>query len=246
MTVKVALPVNTQPPSPLDRQEDGRLRVIDVWPTIQGEGPFVGMPAVFVRLAGCNLDCPQCDTEYTTPLLPAAASGLLTVGLLLSLVRSNAKDVKTKLVVLTGGEPFRQNIEPLCQRLCQEDYQVQIETNGTLCLPMMPWYSENLTVVCSPKAPTINPQLRGHIKALKYVLSAGEFSQEDGLPTSVLGNGLAPARPWAGFPRDRVYVQPADLGCPLLNKVNLDVTVGICLRYGYRLCLQVHKLCHLK
>jgi 7-carboxy-7-deazaguanine synthase len=243
MTVKVSLPTNTQSISKPDQNPDGNLRVIDVWPTIQGEGPFVGMPAAFVRLAGCNLQCPQCDTDYTVG--PRGKSIQYDVTTLLGVIRGNARDVKTKLIVFTGGEPFRQNIEPLCQRLCQEDYFVQIESNGTLSLSQMPWYSGNLFLVCSPKAPMINGHLRGHIKALKYVLSADAVDPNDGLPTSVLGNNLSPARPWAGFPREQVYVSPADVGCPLINKANRDAAVKSCLTYGYRLSIQIHKLCGL-
>ena len=42
------------------------LEVVDLWQTIQGEGPFAGMRAIFIRLAGCNLQCPFCDTDYTS------------------------------------------------------------------------------------------------------------------------------------------------------------------------------------
>ena len=41
------------------------LQVNSIFYTIQGEGPFAGRPAIFIRLAGCNLQCPGCDTEYT-------------------------------------------------------------------------------------------------------------------------------------------------------------------------------------
>ena len=43
--------------------------VHSIFPTIQGEGPFVGQPAIFIRLAGCNLQCPACDTDYTLSLI---------------------------------------------------------------------------------------------------------------------------------------------------------------------------------
>jgi len=47
-------------------RQDGALEIIDIFPTIQGEGPFAGEPAIFVRLAGCVLQCPLCDTDYTS------------------------------------------------------------------------------------------------------------------------------------------------------------------------------------
>jgi len=93
---------NIQPIEKSVFDEEGRLNVVKVWSTIQGEGPFTGTPAVFVRLAGCNLQCPLCDTNYTTNRKLRSAEEVA------DLVQSEHS--KTSLVVLTGGEPFRQNV----------------------------------------------------------------------------------------------------------------------------------------
>ena len=60
---------NGQPIEKVQRTFDGTLEVHSIFKTIQGEGPFCGTPAVFIRLAGCNLQCPWCDTclLYTSP-----------------------------------------------------------------------------------------------------------------------------------------------------------------------------------
>src|SRR4051812_43477144 len=97
------------------------LEVIQVFDTWQGEGPFAGTPAVFIRLAGCNLQCSFCDTLYT-----GLTRQVVQIYTLLAQVQSFRKK---GLVVLTGGEPFRQNIGPLCRTLITHGYFVQIETN---------------------------------------------------------------------------------------------------------------------
>jgi 7-carboxy-7-deazaguanine synthase len=153
--------------------------------------------------------------------------------------------VRRPLVVLTGGEPFRQFVSPFVRELTMRDYPVQVETNGTLCPPIIedsfPWYYEKLMIVCSPKAPKIHPGLHSRIHCLKYVLDYRAVDPADGLPTSVLESGVAPARPWKGF-AGPVYVNPADTGDPVHNKANLDACVQSCMKFGHRLGIQLHKL----
>ena len=81
---------------------------------------------------------------------------------------------------MTGGEPFRQNIEPLVGRLLEQDLRVQIETSGTLWvdLPEHP----GLSIVCSPKTKNLHPDIIPRIAAFKYVLGADCVDPKDGLP----------------------------------------------------------------
>lgn len=141
------------------------------------------------------------------------------------------------LVVITGGEPFRQNLSGLVQHLLDAGYDVQIETNGTL-YQELPF--DKITVVCSPKTGTVSRKLQPHISALKYVLHADRL-MTDGLPTSALDHSAAPylARPWPGF-KGTVYVQPVDI--PGSGTEHLDATVESVLDNGYTLCLQTHKI----
>lgn len=102
---------------------DERLRVIEVYTSVQGESSFVGLPCVFVRLAGCNLRCTWCDSTYTFKGgEPRAIDDVV------------AEVVATgvPLVELTGGEPLvhRQAI-PLLQRLCDRGLTVLLETSGS-------------------------------------------------------------------------------------------------------------------
>ena len=122
----MTIDVNKQP-AEKQHLTDFTVEVHSIFDTIQGEGPFAGSPAVFIRLTGCNLQCQFCDTEYTSvreAITPVEA---------LNRVKAAHGDSPRGLVVLTGGEPFRQNISPLCAALLHAGYHVQIETNGTMC-----------------------------------------------------------------------------------------------------------------
>lgn len=221
--------LNAQAIEKIDTSDE--LDVHSVFATIQGEGPFVGMPAVFVRLAGCNLQCPFCDTEYTTGRHRLSAVDLAAQ------VQAQA-NATTRLVVITGGEPLRQRIHHVVKLLKDLGFLVQIETNGTLT-PF--WIAPlGVSIVVSPKTGFVHPAIWEHAAAVKYVLSAGAIDPRDGLPTYVLGHSANPrvARPpsdWSGA----IYVQPADDEHYTQNLAAAIASVG---RHGYRLSLQTHKL----
>lgn len=220
------------------------LDVVSIFDTIQGEGPFAGERAVFVRLAGCNLQCPLCDTDYTSNRKMMGHQSILNeIKWAYNKFDSVNEDY---FVVLTGGEPLRQNIGPFLRFLIdQRRYvgriHIQIETNGTLHSPELPWFSPHLSIVCSPKTPKLHPDIVQFIQTYKYVLREGEVDPEDGLPTSVLGNGLKPARPQVGF-TGTVYIQPADEQDETKNKANLEACLYSCYRFGHRLGFQFHKI----
>lgn len=246
--------LNKQPAEGRDAAPDGSLEIVgDPWFTIQGEGPFAGRVAVFVRTAGCNLCCPSCDTDYTSDRRRWTEEELTK-----KVVNEASPDGwKNRLVVLTGGEPFRQNIGPFVESLLWCNYEVQIETNGTLhSIHPFPFASPNLTIVCSPKTPGVNDDLKRWIKAYKYVLDADHVSPTDGLPTHTLGNEFGVARPHRGFAGE-VYVQPAE---PVVTREdtltegvrnqqyerNVKAAVESCMKFGYRLSLQLHKIIGVK
>lgn len=234
--------MNQQAPEKSVFTADGSLQIHSLFHTIQGEGPFTGHRAVFIRLAGCNLQCPQCDTDYTSNRFAESPQTLLTA--------VQAKQA-SGLVVITGGEPFRQNIVPLCKELTDAGYFVQIETNGTLPPPSMLFHElcnldisqrRGVYVVCSPKSGKINPVLRCTIAAYKYVLTDGDVDWTDGLPVHVLDHSVGGrvARPHDGF-QGPVYVQPCDLKDDR-NYWNTAVAVRSTMEHGHIIQLQVHKL----
>lgn len=212
----------------------GRLAIHSIFHTIQGEGPFSGHPAVFIRLNGCNLQCQFCDTEYT------AINELMLDYQIVAKVRKLIGDNGTKLIVITGGEPFRQNITPISDIFCNLGFTVQVETNGTL--PPSQDLNHDVVIVCSPKTGKVNPEMVKRVNAFKYVLNHKSQDIEDGLPISVLGHSVKDKvfRPQEGDTRT-VYLQPMDAHDHIENKHNIDATVQACLKFNYVLQLQTHK-----
>lgn len=240
--------INNQPPEKADRREDGRVVVHSIFYTIQGEGPFAGEPAVFVRLAGCNLQCPACDTEYTshrTLMRPEDVYSEVCVALVDWHGQAVGGDGMPggNLVVITGGEPFRQNILGVVAYLLKEGFRVQIETNGSLYPgDAFPFHHPDLTIVCSPKTSNVHRKLVEHIAAFKYV-ATGESIQDDGLPQHALEHPNAGRlfRPPAGW-RGTIYLQPVDEQNEAKNAYNRAAVMVACMKHGHRLCLQLHKI----
>lgn len=245
--------INTQTITKQDLSAPDSLSVNSIFYTIQGEGPFAGTPAVFIRLAGCNLQCPFCDTEYSSndiqdPVeITNRAIRLIPKNLIVLASTDNAP-----LVVITGGEPFRQDIRRLVKMLLNYGFRVQLETNGTLFIDDFPQLSD-VTVVCSPKTGAINKQLAPFIDAYKYIIHAGKVSPVDGLPVTSLEhtakNGVA--RPITiisshGLSKAQIYVQPADEQNMFVNDANLKEAIKSATTFGYRLCIQVHKIINME
>lgn len=223
--------MNTQPAEKKDFRENGELEVHSIFKTIQGEGPFSGHRAIFIRLAGCNLQCPLCDTDYTS------GREFLSVQNVLSRIKDLAGEERY-LVVITGGEPFRQNLSPIINALISNGYKVQVETNGSL-YHELPW---GAMIVCSPKTGSIHPALEDRIIAYKYVLHADEVCA-DGLPLRALNHpvNVRLARPSMHY-KGAVYLQPVDVGDEVENKRHLDAVLRSVLKHGHTLCLQTHKI----
>lgn len=224
---------NNQLPMAAKYEQSGAVDLHSFFPTIQGEGPFCGERALFFRLHGCNLRCPGCDTEYTQQKSFVAPA----------FFPNTARELNWQsgsLVVITGGEPFRQNIGPMILALLEAGYRVQVETNGVLAPDGVPWDHPRFSVVCSPKTQRIHETIWQNALAFKYVLRAGEVDAEDGLPTRALLHKAAPrvARPPAGA---KVYVQPMDEADPAANALNLDAAIRSVMEHGHVLQIQVHK-----
>lgn len=228
--------MNIQPREKREPSYDGLLAVHSIFQTIQGEGPFCGTPCVFIRLAGCNLQCPACDTDYTSKREMMSPHDLLFK------VR---KKRGSGLVVLTGGEPFRQHVGELVHVLIDAGYYVQVESNGTMNPPGGPWMHDTgarsgAYLVVSPKTGKLNPLALEAACALKYVVRAGQIA-EDGLPLSALDMPNRPARPPQGWHRP-VYVQPIDTQDADENREHTAAAVASCIEHGHTLQLQIHKL----
>jgi 7-carboxy-7-deazaguanine synthase len=109
-----------------DRQGVPRLKITEIFRSLQGEGDAVGFPTVFVRLTGCPLRCQYCDTSYAF----SGGQWMTLDAILEEVSRLNAAHV-----CVTGGEPLAQrNCLPLLVRLCDAGYKVSLETSGAIAV----------------------------------------------------------------------------------------------------------------
>lgn len=142
----------------IDRIASAVYPVVEIFHSIQGEGSWLGRPVTFIRLAGCNLRCPWCDTGWDKYTI------------------MNVKEICEKVdqydVVITGGEPLIHDILPLLFGLkdtlgcCRS---IAIETNGTM--PTSRLFSQLTWIVASPKPETgykLCPECIAH--ELKFVV----------------------------------------------------------------------------
>lgn len=208
------------PIRPPEKGDGSILQVQKIFPTLQGEGPFAGRPSVFIRLGGCNLACDFCDTEFED-LTPWNMEDII----------AHVLTYPMRLAVITGGEPLRQPIEPLCEALLNAGFDVQIETNGTLYRPL----DSRVSIVCSPKTTTGNyaplrPDLLPHVSALKFIISAAHPLYRH-VPEMGQADYAIP-----------VYVQPMDEYDAAKNASNVALAKELSMTHGYRLSLQLHKI----
>ncbi len=203
------------------------LFVKKIFKTLQAEGPYVGTPAIFIRLGGCNLACSFCDTEFENYSEKLLEEVIIEVQ---NLSKNSNDKQSVFLVVITGGEPLRQPIYKLCDRLLQLNYKVQIETNGILYQEL----PDAIDIVCSPKIANskyhnIRQDLLPKITAFKYIISAN-LPGYDKVPD--LGQSLY------DIP---VFIQAMDEYDEKLNIANKKLAVAIALENNYRLSYQIHK-----
>lgn len=105
-------------------QREDKLRITEIFYSLQGEARTVGLPTVFVRLTGCPLRCVYCDTEYAFQ-----GGEMMSLDAILQQVRS----YRPGYVTVTGGEPLAQpNCLPLLSLLCDEGFEVSLETSGAM------------------------------------------------------------------------------------------------------------------
>ncbi|HEY1315043.1 MAG TPA: 7-carboxy-7-deazaguanine synthase QueE [Steroidobacteraceae bacterium] len=164
-----------------------RLRVNEIFHSLQGEADAVGYPTVFVRLTGCPLRCRYCDTEYAFH-----AGEWLDLESIVEKVRTYG----ARHVCVTGGEPLAQpNCLKLLARLCDHGFQVSLETSGALDIAAV---DPRVSRVVDVKTPGSNEAARNRIEnfdlltpkdQLKFVICSRQdydwskaFLQEHGLP----------------------------------------------------------------
>jgi len=127
------------------------LRVTEIFRSIQGESSHAGRPCAFVRLTGCPMRCTWCDSEYT-----------FTGGERVSIedVMRRVREYGCQLVEVTGGEPLAQaEAFELIRRLCDEGYEVLIETGGYVSTEGV---DERAKIILDVKCPASGEAERNH------------------------------------------------------------------------------------
>jgi 7-carboxy-7-deazaguanine synthase len=115
------------------------VQVAEIFYSVQGEGAWTGTPAIFVRLAGCNLSCGFCDTDYSLKRLMSVDDVLEEI---------EVAGGTCPMIVLTGGEPLAQEEAPtLIEALRAGGRRVHIESNGTTYVPL----PDDVWLCVSPK-----------------------------------------------------------------------------------------------
>jgi 7-carboxy-7-deazaguanine synthase len=245
------------------------LMVTTIFPTLQGEGPFSGCPATFIRLTKCNLACAFCDTffdagEYMTfsHILSSAHWGWRQF-----YVKHDSLPftIRKPMLVITGGEPLLQpNTAAFCRYAITSGYQVQIETNGMFFQDL----PKEVHVVVSPKCNeatreyiTPHSKMLKRADSLKFVVSADEPGYKE-IPQF--------ARVWLYQHPGEIFISPMNVyktePVPLAggslaqrveqnerfsfwdpklldtekNQMNHEYAGMLCMKYGLRLSLQSH------
>jgi 7-carboxy-7-deazaguanine synthase len=215
------------------------LPVNEVFETIQGEASNAGTPALFIRLQGCPVGCPWCDTKYTWDLdendrateveaITEAPHTELWYHGEIDILVERAVRSRCPLVVITGGEPCLYDLTHLTGMLISKDKRVQIETSGTheiLCHP-------NTWVTVSPKI-----DMPGGFDVLASAMArADEVKMPVGRTADLVKLiRLLDERP----KRDGVliWLQPLSLS-PKATELCVDQAI----KQGWRVSLQAHAL----
>jgi len=145
---------------PTIKPDSGLFGVNEIFETVQGEATFTGTPAVFLRLQGCDVGCPWCDTKHTWDLsdedrrptvseiaFRKTGDGRSWAETDLAGLLAVLRTYRARHLVITGGEPALYDLVPLSSALADEGWQVQLETSGTETIRI----DERAFVTVSPK-----------------------------------------------------------------------------------------------
>ena len=136
------------------------LRVTEIFFSLQGESETVGLPTVFVRLTGCPLRCHYCDTAY-------AFKGGVRMGI--DDIMQRVASYQASYVTVTGGEPLAQkDCLILLRTLCDQNYQVSLETSGALSLRDV---DNRVVNVMDIKTPSSGESARNDWQNMSYLKS---------------------------------------------------------------------------
>ena len=215
-------------------------KVNELFQTIQGEGVYTGVPAIFVRLQGCDVGCAWCDTKHTWEIDPAKKSDLILLTNKSNesdrWADSSAKEIvdeikrlgySANLIVITGGEPCMYDLRELTQVLHEFGFDIQLETSGTY--PVL--VDAKTWVTLSPKV-----NMRGKKVVLKEALQrANEIKHPVGTEKDIeqLDSLLAQLK---SVKDKTICLQP------ISQKAKATaLCMQTCIERNWRLSVQMHK-----
>lgn len=216
------------------------LNINEMFETIQGEGAHTGIPSIFVRLQGCPVGCPWCDTKHTWEIkadlsvTPAAVinKGQESETYFISdeaalLAQFSMEGYVAKHVVITGGEPCMYDLRPLTKLLHDNGYSTQIETSGTF------------EVLCDARTyVTVSPKINmkgGYDVLVSALERANEIKHPIAMQKHIdeLDALLSSVSSLEG---KQVCLQPISQ-----QKRATELAVKTCIERNWRLSLQTHK-----
>ena len=141
-----------------------KLKVNEIFYSLQGESSYVGLPTTFIRLTGCPMRCNYCDTEYAFN-----DGNNLTVIEILDVI----SNYKTKNITVTGGEPLAQKeCWNLLESLCNQNYIVSLETGGGITIKNI---DERVKIILDIKTPGSGEEKNNLWDNLKFIKSEDEI-----------------------------------------------------------------------
>lgn len=144
---------------PVDREAGTRLRITEIFLSLQGESTRVGLPTVFVRLTGCPLRCGYCDTAY------AFSGGQVRE---LDAVLAEVANYGVQHVCVTGGEPLAQRASlTLLHALCDQGHSVSLETSGALDVSAVDPRVSRIVDIKTPGSGEVEKNLWRNLDALR-------------------------------------------------------------------------------
>lgn len=217
-------------------------------PTLQGEGPSVGRPCIFLRLSLCNLDCSWCDTPYTwdwsgkngIPYSKEQEIKKVPVETVEKWIRENATQER---LVITGGEPLLQQtrLTPMVDNLVGNGWWVEFETNGTIMpnddllalarFNVSPKLSSSGVELEKAIVPSVIRRLNDHGAAFKFVVKTVDDFHEMRAVVTEFG-----IDPW------KVYVMPEGRTRQEILRT-LPEIFDLCSQNGWNLSPRLHVLC---
>jgi len=139
-----------------------KLKISEIFFSIQGEGPLTGYPTLFIRLFGCNLNCAWCDTPYAKGENPHEEK---EVSEIVSFWKENFSSVP--FITITGGEPLIQNaVYQLIDEFLKYNCVITLETNGSISLNRVP---KEVVKVMDVKTPSSNMEKYNLYENFKFL-----------------------------------------------------------------------------